>query len=85
MKTTHRNKGDFGHKQGKSGFTLVELLIALFILQLVIAPLYLIFTSTRQTMFKAADTLVAAGLASSMIAGLRELPRQSLRSQPLTR
>jgi len=66
------------------GFTLVELLIALFILQLVIAPLYLVFTSTRQTMFKAADTIVAAGLASSMIAGLRELPPESLRPQPLT-
>lgn len=66
------------------GFTLVELLIALFILQLVIAPLYLVFTSTRQTMFKASDTLVAAGLASSMIAGLRELPPESLYPQPLT-
>jgi len=83
LKTVRKKNGVFGHIPGKSGFTLVELLIALFVLQLVIAPLYLVFTSTRQTMFKAADTLVAAGLASSMIAGLRELPRQSLRSQPL--
>jgi len=69
--------------QKEPGFTLVELLIAIFILQLVIAPLFLMFSSTRQTMFKAADTLVAASLASSLIAGLHELPAKDLRFQPL--
>lgn len=65
------------------GFTLVEMLIAVFILQLVIVPLFLMFTSSKQTMFKAADTLVAASLASSLIAGLQELPAKDLRPQPM--
>lgn len=66
-----------------AGFALVELLIALFILQLIIAPVYLMFTETQRTMFKAADTLTASHLASSLIAGLRDLPVESLRPQPL--
>jgi prepilin-type N-terminal cleavage/methylation domain-containing protein len=66
-----------------AGFTLVELLVAVFILQLIVAPLYLFFTSTKRTMFKAADTLIAANLASSMVAGLREQPRDVISSLPL--
>ncbi|MFZ5953116.1 MAG: type IV pilus modification PilV family protein [Candidatus Rifleibacteriota bacterium] len=74
---------DFESVLRYSGFTLVELLIALFILQLIIAPVYLLFTETQKTMYKAADTLTASHLASSMIAGLREAPVESLRPQPL--
>jgi hypothetical protein len=66
-----------------TGFSLVELLIAMFILQLIIAPVYLMFTETQRTMFKAADTLTASHLASSLIAGLRESPVETLRPQPL--
>jgi prepilin-type N-terminal cleavage/methylation domain-containing protein len=66
-----------------AGFSLVELLIAMFILQLIIAPVYLMFTETQKTMFKAADTLTASHLASSLIAGLRESPVEALRPQPL--
>lgn len=70
-------------KHRLEGFALIELLIALFILQLIIAPVYMMFTETQKTMFKAADTLTASHLASSIIAGLRELPVESLRPQPL--
>ncbi|HNS09433.1 MAG TPA: prepilin-type N-terminal cleavage/methylation domain-containing protein [Candidatus Ozemobacteraceae bacterium] len=66
-----------------TGFSLVELLIAMFILQLIIAPVYLMFTETQKTMFKAADTLTASHLASSLVAGLRDAPVETLRPQPL--
>ncbi|MGM0598348.1 MAG: hypothetical protein ACQETH_00905 [Candidatus Rifleibacteriota bacterium] len=68
-----------------SGVTLVELLIGLFILQLIIAPLYLMFSSSKRTMLKAADTLAAANLSSSLLASLREAPANILRPLPLTR
>lgn len=68
-----------------SGVTLVELLIGLFILQLIIAPLYLMFSSSKRTMLKAADTMAAANLSSSLLAGLREAPANILQPLPLTR
>ncbi|MBU1108873.1 MAG: prepilin-type N-terminal cleavage/methylation domain-containing protein [Candidatus Riflebacteria bacterium] len=71
------------HRRAQYGFTLVEILIAMFILQLVIAPVYLMFTETQRTMYKAADTLTAANLASSLIAGLRDVPTKAMRPQPL--
>lgn len=70
-------------KRAQYGFTLVEILIAVFILQLVIAPVYLMFSETQKTMYKAADTLTAANLASSLIAGFRDMPAELLRPQPL--
>ncbi|EKD83341.1 MAG: hypothetical protein ACD_39C00741G0002 [uncultured bacterium] len=77
------NNQIYGNGRRLAGFSLVELLIALFILQLIIAPVYLMFTETQKTMFKAADTLTASHLASSLIAGLRDLPVEALRPQPL--
>lgn len=68
----------------RGGFTLVEILLALFILQLIIAPVYLMFTETQRTMFKAADTVTASSIAGSLIAGLRDLPPAALKPQPLT-
>jgi prepilin-type N-terminal cleavage/methylation domain-containing protein len=72
-----------GNRRISAGFSLLELLIALFILQLIIAPVYLMFTETQKVMYKAADTLTAAHLASSLIAGLRDSPVDILRPQPL--
>ncbi|PKL48203.1 MAG: hypothetical protein CVV42_10495 [Candidatus Riflebacteria bacterium HGW-Riflebacteria-2] len=66
-----------------AGFSLLELLIALFILQLIVAPVYLMFTESQKIMFKAADTLTAAHLASSLIASLRNSKVEILRDQPL--
>lgn len=77
------NLSERRHRRAQYGFTLVEVLIATFILQLVIAPVYLMFTETQKTMYKASDTLTAANLASSLIAGLRDLPTKALRPQPL--
>jgi hypothetical protein len=64
-------------------FSLVELLVAIFILQLIIAPVYLMFSESQKTMYKAADTTTAAHLASSLIAGLREIPAKKLKPQSL--
>lgn len=83
MKANINKHLEQGYKRAQYGFTLVEVLIAMFILQLIIAPVYLMFTETQKTMYKAADTLTAANLASSIIAGLRELPPEQLREQPL--
>ncbi len=68
-----------------AGVTLIELLIGLFILQLIIAPLYLMFSSSKRTMYKAADLLQASNLASSLLAGLKQMPAKHLSPQPLVK
>jgi hypothetical protein len=41
------------------------------------------FSESQKTMYKAADTTTAAHLASSLIAGLREIPAKKLKPQSL--
>jgi hypothetical protein len=86
IKSTNRKNLVYSKQNlNPSGVTLVELLIGLFILQLIIAPLYLMFSSSKRTMLKAADTMAAANLSSSLLAGLREAPANILQPLPLTR
>ena len=65
------------------GFTLVEILIALFILQLVIAPIYLVFSGSKKAMARAKELAVASELSSSFLASIRSLDIKALKFQPL--
>lgn len=51
----------------------MELMVTLFILQLVIAPLYLVFSGSRKMMINARELSNAVSFGSSMIAGLRKM------------
>ncbi|HNV70716.1 MAG TPA: prepilin-type N-terminal cleavage/methylation domain-containing protein, partial [Candidatus Ozemobacteraceae bacterium] len=62
-------------KRHDSAFSLMELMVVLFILQLVICPLYVVFSGSRKIMMSARDVTSAVSLGSSMIAALREIDR----------
>lgn len=66
------------------GFTLVEILIALFILQLAIAPIYLVFSGSKKAMNKAKELSIASELASSMLTSIRSLDIKLLKNQTLS-
>lgn len=67
----------------KTGFTIVEILIALFILQLFIAPIYLVFSGSKQTMNRAREISIASELASSMLTSIRSVDIKLLKNQKL--
>ena len=71
------------HRQS-NGFTLMELMVVVFILQLVIVPLYVAFSGSKKMMVNAREMAHAVSLGSSMIAGLREVEVGKLSEIPLT-
>lgn len=66
------------NKQQSNGFTLMELMVCIFILQLALAPLYMTFSGSKQMMVNARELTKAVNLASSMIASLRKLEVQTI-------
>lgn len=67
-----------------SGFTLMEMMIAIFILQLVVGPLYLAFSGSRRMMINAREWTKAVSFAGSMIAGLRKIETKKIPEIALT-
>ena len=67
-----------------NGFTLMELMVVIFILQLVIAPLYMVFSGSRKMMINARELTKAVSFGSSMIAGLRKIDIKKLSELSMT-
>jgi hypothetical protein len=62
----------------------MELLVVVFLLQLVIAPLYLVFSGSRKMMMTARELSKAVSFGSSLVAGLRKIDSRSLVELPMT-
>lgn len=63
----------------RAGFSLTEILTAVVILGLVVAPVFLAYTTSRKTMARSQDVSRAVSTAVSTLAVLAELPPDRLR------
>ncbi len=62
--------------------SLVEVLVAVLVLAMVVGPLYLVFSGSRKNMLAARELSLAISLASSYLAGLRQVPPERLIDLP---
>ena len=71
-------------RRRRAALTLVEVLISLIVLQLVVVPLFLVFSGSRQMVVTARELGVAVALASSYLAGVRQVAARDLVDLPPT-
>lgn len=65
-------------REDRRGLSLMEVLLSLFVLGIIIAPVYLTFSGSRQVMGTARDLTTAVSLAGSLFAGLKAVPAETL-------